>query len=114
MIAKLRQVEDKEVVCAAAAFSLFLFLKFILFCLLGEYFVSVCAKADRIAYDFISKRDGVGQLIYFLMTLLVLLLGRNLYNNLRSQVKNFMAVADENEATDFGGTADVGDVRPTY
>ena len=36
MFAKLRQVEDKEVVCGAAVFSLFLFLKFILFCLLGE------------------------------------------------------------------------------
>ena len=25
-----------------------------------------------------------------------------------------MAVTDENEATDFGGTADVGDVKTTY
>ena len=48
------------------------------------------------------------------MTLLVLLLGRNLLNNLRSQVENFMAVTDENETTDFEGTADVGDARTTY
>ena len=115
MITKLRQVEHKEVVCAAAVFSLFLFLKFILFCLLGEYFVSVCAKAARIAYGIINKRGEVGQFIYFLMTLLELLLGRSLHNNLRSQAEKFMAVTDENEATDFGVTADVGDVmRTTY
>ena len=95
MIAKLRQVEDKEVVCTAAVFSLFLFLNFLLFCLLGEYFVSVCAKAARIAYGFINKRDRVGQFLYFLMALLVLLLGRNLHNNLGSQVENFMAVTDK-------------------
>ena len=59
MIAKLRQVEDKEVVCAAAVFSLILCLKYILLSLLGEYFVSVCAKAARIAYGFINKRDKV-------------------------------------------------------
>ena len=64
MIAKLPQVGDNEVVCAATVFSLFLFLKFILFCLLGEYFVSVCAKAARIAYGIINKRDEVGQFIY--------------------------------------------------
>ena len=64
MIAKLPQVEDKKVVCGATVFSLFLFLKFILFCLLGEYFVSVCAKAAHIAYGIINKRDEVGQFIY--------------------------------------------------
>ena len=55
-----------------------------------------------------------GQFIYFLMTLLQLLLGRILHNNLRSRVENFMAVTDENEAADFGGTTDVGDVKTTY
>ena len=64
MIAKLPQVEDKKVVCGATVFSLFLFLKFILFCL-GEYFVNVCAKAARIAYGIINKRDEVGQFIYW-------------------------------------------------
>ena len=49
------------------------------------------------------------------MTPLELLLGRSLHINLRSQAENFMAVTDENEATDFGVTADVGDVvRTTY
>ena len=58
--------------------------------------------------------NEVGQFVHFLITLLELLLGRSLQNNLRSRVENFMAVADENEATDLGGTADVGDVRTTY
>ena len=106
MIAKLRQIEDKEVVCAAAVFSLFLFLKFILFRLLGEYFVTV--------QSIINKCDGEDQYIYFLLMLLELLLGRSLHNYLRSQLENFMGVTDENQATDFGGTADVGDVRTTY
>ncbi len=48
------------------------------------------------------------------MTLLELLLGRSCQYNLRSRVENFMAVTDENEATDFVGTADIGDVRTTY
>ena len=69
ILAKLRQVEDKEVVCAAAVFSPFLFLKFILFCLLGEYFDSVWGKS--------------------------------------------CLVTGENEATDFGGTTDVGDMKAT-
>ena len=58
--------------------------------------------------------NEVDQFVYFLIMLLELLLGRSLQNNLRSRVENFMAVADENEATDLGGTADVGDVRTTY
>ena len=55
-MAKLRQVEAKEVVCAATVFSLFLFLKFTLFCLLGEYFVSVWVKDARIAYGITNTR----------------------------------------------------------
>ena len=58
--------------------------------------------------------NKVGQFIYFLMMLLELLLGRSLQNNLRSRVENFMAVTDENEATEFGGTTDVGDMKTTY
>ena len=58
--------------------------------------------------------NEAGQFIYFPIALLQLLLGRSLQNNLRSRVENFMAVTDENEATDLGGTADVGDVRTTY
>ena len=54
---KLRQVEDKEVVCAAAVFSLFLFLKFILFCLLEEYFASVSVKAARTTHGIINKLE---------------------------------------------------------
>ena len=46
--------------------------------------------------------------------MLELLLERSLHKKLRSPVENFMAVTDENEATDFGCTADVGDVRTTY
>ena len=65
MLAKLRQVEDKEVVCAAAVFSLFLFLKFKLFCLLGEYFVSVWVKAARIAYGIINKLERSGSVYLF-------------------------------------------------
>ena len=55
-----------------------------------------------------------GQFTYFLMTLLQLLLGRFLNHNLRSRVENFMAVTDENKATDTRGTTDVGDVKTTY
>ena len=58
--------------------------------------------------------NKAGQFIYFPIALLQLLLGRSLQNNLRSRVENFMAVTDENEATDLGGTADVRDVRTTY
>ena len=58
--------------------------------------------------------NKVGQFIYSLMTLLELLLGRSLHNNLRSQVENFLATTDETEASDFGGTTDVGDVKTTY
>ena len=47
------------------------------------------------------------------MTPLELLLGRSLHNNLKSQAENFVTVTDENEATDFGVTADVGDVVRT-
>ena len=72
------------------------------------------AKAARIACGINNKRDEVGQFIYFLMILLELLLGRSLHNNLRNQVENFMVVTDENEATDFVGTADIGDVKTTY
>ena len=51
--------------------------------------------------------NEVGQFVYFL-------LGRSLHNNLRSRVEKFMAVTDENEATDFGGATDVGDVKTNY
>ena len=104
MIAKLRQVEDKEVVCTATVFSLFLFLIFILF--LPSWRVFHQCLVAHIAYGIISERDEVGQFISFLVTVLELLLGRSLHNNSRSRVENFMAVTDENEATDFGGTAD--------
>ena len=57
ILAKLRQVEDKEVVCAAAVFSIFLLLKFILFCLLEEYLVSVSVKAACIAHGIINKLE---------------------------------------------------------
>ena len=65
MIAKLRQIEDKEVVCAAAVFSLFLFLKFILFRLLGEYFVtvqSIINKCDE--EDHCRDAPGLGELMH--------------------------------------------------
>ena len=61
--------------------------------------------------------NEVGQFIYlklFLMTLLGILLGRSLENNLRSRVENIMAGTDENEATNFVGAAHIGDVRTTY
>ena len=57
--------------------------------------------------------NGVGQFIYFLMTLLELLLGRLLHHNLRSRVENFMAVTNENKATDIRDTTDIGDVKMT-
>ena len=56
----------------------------------------------------------VDHFIYFLLTLLELLLGRSLQINLRSRIQNLMAMNDKIEATDLGGTADVGDVRTTY
>ena len=58
--------------------------------------------------------NEVSRFIYFHIMLLELLLGRSLQNNLRNRVENFMAVTDENESTDLGGTADVGDVKTTY
>ena len=114
MLAKLRQYEDVEVICAAAVFShIFLFLKFVL-CLLGEYFVSVLVKTTRIAYVIISKLERSRSIYLFLITLLGILLGRSLEKNLRSRVENIMAGTNGDEVTDFVGTADIGDVRTTY